>query len=147
MRILILSDSHQVPLDDLQISKYDAVIHCGDYGKSLPFLLENHIYFVKGNCDTFGKTSEILNLFGRVIFVTHGYLENVKFNLDSLVYRAYEVGASICLFGHTHQMLCFQEENVLFINPGAYPEGFAEITEDEIILHQGSKVKHISYRW
>ncbi len=146
MRLLVISDSHHTPLD-LDVSNYDAIFHCGDYGASESYLLKNNINFVKGNCDSKGDSSLLLYQFGKRIFVTHGHIENVKYGLDRLVYKALEKKADFCFFGHTHQVTCFQEENVFFINPGAYPESYVEITEDKILIYKKKTVHPISYRW
>lgn len=147
MKILVLSDSHHTLLDNLDFKKYDAVIHCGDYGNSLLSLEQNQVFFVRGNCDSFGEEYLFFELYGKKIFVTHGHRENVKYGLDRLIYRSIEKGANLTLFGHTHQQMCFQEEGILFLNPGSYPSSYIEINEEEVKLYQNGKVKSIQYRW
>lgn len=147
MKILLISDSHQASLTHLPFEKYDAILHCGDYGKSLPILKEHHVYYVQGNCDFQGEDALHLSLFGKEIYMTHGHHEQVKFDLNRLIYKAMEEKVSVCMFGHTHQLLCFKEENILFLNPGSYPNSYIEITEDTIILHQNKTEKRIHYRW
>ncbi|MDE5856407.1 MAG: YfcE family phosphodiesterase [Anaeroplasmataceae bacterium] len=147
MKILVLSDTHHISIHDLDFKKYDAIIHCGDYGNSLSDLTRNRAFFVKGNCDTFGEETLLLELFGKRIFVTHGYKENVKYGLDRLIYKSLENESNITFFGHTHEQICFVEEGILFLNPGSYPNGYIEITENEIKLYQNGKEKSILYRW
>ena len=147
MRILVLSDSHHASLENLDFKKYDAVIHCGDYGNSLSILKENHSFYVKGNCDLYGEEYLIIHLFGKKIFVTHGHRENVKYGLERLIYRSLEKNADLTLFGHTHEQVCFKEEGILFLNPGSYPNDYIEITEEELILYQNKSVKKVNYRW
>lgn len=147
MKILVLSDSHQFSLTDLEFEKYDAVIHCGDYGNSEEVLVSHHVLYVRGNCDGSGRHQIVENLFGRKIFVAHGYQENVKYGLDRLIYKALEKEVEVCFFGHTHQQMCFIEENILFLNPGSYPNSYIEITEEEIQFYEAEKIKVLKYRW
>ncbi|MDE6408235.1 MAG: YfcE family phosphodiesterase [Anaeroplasmataceae bacterium] len=147
MKILVLSDSHHSSIDNLDFYEYDAVIHCGDYGNSLSTLTKNNVFFVKGNCDAYGEDALFLRIFGKKIFVTHGHMENVKYGLDRLIYKSLENKVQITLFGHTHQQVCFVEEDILFLNPGSYPNGYIEITEDEIKLFCNREVKSVLYRW
>lgn len=147
MRILVLSDSHYASLEHLDFKKYDAVIHCGDYGNSFQTLTRNHVFFVKGNCDLYGDESLLFELFGKKIFVTHGNKENVKFDFNCLVYKSLEKGAELTFFGHTHQQTYFEEKGILFLNPGSYPTSYIEITEESLIFYQNGKRNSIVYRW
>lgn len=147
MKILVLSDSHSYSLNSIDTRKYDAIIHCGDYGKSLTFLKNTKAYYVKGNCDFEGEKDLSCFLFGKKIYITHGHYENVKYGVERLIYRALEQEAEICFFGHTHQQTLFFEENILFLNPGSFPTNYAVITDDKIELFTGKTKKEISYRW
>ena len=147
MKILVLSDSHHFSLANIDFGKYDAVIHCGDYGDSEEILLKQYALYVRGNCDSSGLQQRIENLFGRKIFITHGYQENVKYGLDRLIYKAMEKEVEVCFFGHTHHLICFIEENILFLNPGSFPNSYAEITEEEISLYEAGIIKVLKYRW
>ena len=135
MRILLISDSHQSKID-IDFSKYDAVIHCGDYGDSLEVLEKNNVHYVRGNCDSYGPKELLLDLFGRKIFITHGHYYDVKETYDRVMYRALELNASVCLFGHTHIPIWRPSEDLLTLNPGAYMDDFRiEITEDYIYYY------------
>ncbi|MDE6241584.1 MAG: metallophosphoesterase [Anaeroplasmataceae bacterium] len=147
MKILVLSDSHHTSLETLDFEKFDAVIHCGDYGNSLASFNHRNVFFVKGNCDIYGEDALLLELFGKKVYVTHGNQENVKYGLDRLIYRALEKEADVILFGHTHQQMCFIEEGILFLNPGSYPNGYIVILDEEIQLYQEGKIKSVLYRW
>ncbi|MDE7162051.1 MAG: metallophosphoesterase [Anaeroplasmataceae bacterium] len=146
MKILVLSDTHSNEIR-LDLKKYDFVIHCGDYGKSIDPHTQRDILFVKGNCDIYGPDLLELSIASKKVFVTHGYMENVKYGFDRLIYKALEKNCQICMFGHTHMQVCFLEEGILFLNPGSYPEGYIEIFDEEIVLHQKNTIKKISYRW
>ncbi len=57
-------------------------------------------------------------------FITHGHLYSVKFgSVDSLVYAAMEQGASLALFGHTHEPMNKQLGGVTILNPGTAGKG------------------------
>lgn len=146
MKILVLSDSHNHFLE-VNFSSYDFVIHCGDYGPSKKELIQNQVFFVRGNCDSFGPEILLKTLFSRKIMITHGSNENVKYTMNHLYFKALENHCSVCIFGHTHQQVCFEQEGILFINPGSYPDSYIEILDEKIILHQDSKIKIIHYRW
>ena len=41
MKILVISDSHHFSLASIPFEKYDAILHCGDYGNSLEIFKKN----------------------------------------------------------------------------------------------------------
>ena len=126
MRLLIMSDTH----GDAEVIKtvrdyypqVDAVVHCGD--SELPY---DHTYLqgverVRGNCDRKDDrfpNEKLFELGETTVFVTHGHLFNVKSSILSLMYRAREVGADICCFGHSHILGAEMIDDTLFINPGS----------------------------
>ncbi|GAF64135.1 hypothetical protein BTS2_1027 [Bacillus sp. TS-2] len=126
MKWLIMSDSHGwkeelSPVVQRHEQEVDYIIHCGDSE-----LYEDHpalekMMVVKGNCD-FGEdfNEEIVKeIKGVSLFVTHGHLNQVKMTMTNLTYRAEEVGAQVTCFGHTHIATSFQENGVIYINPGS----------------------------
>ncbi len=129
----------------MDFSSFDYVIHCGDYGNSK---LENGIV-VCGNCDIYGEKERMEMIAQRKVYVTHGDLYQVKYGYDRLCYRAMEVGADVCLFGHTHRSDCFYENGILFLNAGAYENGEYAIIEDKEITFycRDKKVKKIQFEW
>lgn len=148
MKILLISDSHDT-LVDFDFSLYDMVIHCGDYGLSREILEKNNVVFVKGNCDSFGPKELVLDIYGRKVFITHGHHYGVKEGYDRIMYRAQELGCSVCLFGHTHVPIYRPEENLLALNPGALMDEFRiEITEDYIYYYFGERnYKKFEFKW
>ena len=127
-----------------------AIIHLGDHRSDAICLQESGlpVYAVPGNCDTdlansgqpqqslsILKTSdpavgEIINrphalieIAGVKILITHGHRYNVKSSYMSLCYKAREMGADACLFGHTHIPCEFDYENIKFLNPGSVKYG------------------------
>lgn len=148
MKILLISDSHDT-LVDFDFSLYDMVIHCGDYGLSREILEKNNVVFVKGNCDSFGPKELVLDIYGRKVFITHGHHYGVKEGYDRIMYRAQELGCSVCLFGHTHVPIYRPEENLLALNPGALMDEFRiEITDDYIYYYFGERnYKKFEFKW
>lgn len=148
MRILLISDSHNKLVDE-DFSQFDCVIHCGDYGKSLPILEENKVHYVIGNCDDYGPKELLLDLFGRKVFITHGHYYDVKEGYDRVMFRALELGASVCLFGHTHIPIWKPSEDLLTMNPGAYMDDFRIIIEDDYIYYyfMEKNYKKFEFKW
>lgn len=145
MKILVLSDSHNKKIG-LDFKSYDCVIHCGDYGQSN---FENSIFYVRGNCDFRGIKERVERIFGKKVLITHGDLYQVKYGLDKIVYRALELQCDVCFFGHTHCADVFVESKILFLNPGAYKDGYyACIDENKISLYKdGACYKILEYKW
>ena len=132
MKILVMSDSHS-SLSFMRLAmsavKPDAVIHLGDHYDDATALAEEnaHIRFyqVPGNCDGFRMFSwqpEVIScsVGGVKMFMTHGHKQGVKSGLYRLLLDARKSGAQIVLFGHTHEAVCYQEEDGLWVfNPGS----------------------------
>lgn len=148
MRILLISDSHNKLVDE-DFSQFDCVIHCGDYGKSLSVLEENKVHYVIGNCDDYGPKEILLDLFGRKVFITHGHYYDVKEGYDRVMYRALELGASVCHFGHTHIPIWKPSLDLLTMNPGAYMDDFRIIIEDDYIYYyfMEKNYKKFEFKW
>lgn len=127
MRIAVISDTHG---DGIALNRalelvgaVDVVLHLGDHGADLS-ALENAVpemYAVRGNSDPVKNLPEelLLSFCGHAIFLCHGHRYSVKQGLSRLYYRGLEMGADIVLFGHTHQALYHQEEDLLILNPGS----------------------------
>ena len=149
MKILLISDSHDVLVDE-DFKSYDLVLHCGDYGISKKVLDSNkNIKYVKGNCDYSGDLEYVLDINGRKVFMTHGHKYGVKMSYDRIKYRALELGCSILIFGHTHIPIYQNEEDLLSLNPGAYMDGFRIIIEDDYIYYylDERNYKKFEFKW
>jgi len=131
MKILVLSDSHcalSVMRHAISVLRPDTIIHLGDhYDDGETIAQENphlRVHQVAGNCDRFRclpGTPELLcyEIGGVRIFMAHGHNHGVKSSPYRLIRNARELGAKIALFGHTHQPVCFQEEDGIWVlNPG-----------------------------
>lgn len=147
MKILVLSDSHFSDLSKIKKEDYDLIIHAGDYGLSKKQLENLEAKYVKGNCDFSGNKHLLFYFNNKKFFVTHGDLEGVKTNDLKLFYQALEYKTNICVFGHTHKQTVFEKENILFINPGNYPNNFIVITDEGLELHKKDTVEFINRKW
>ena len=152
MKVLIFSDSHRSfnPMMKAVETEGDAdrLIHAGDVHSDVEDLLIMYphmpIAFVKGNNDPFlhdVPTDRFFTLDGVKIFLTHGHNYGVKYSLSKLYQKANELGADICIFGHTHSAHNEKIGNIIMFNPGAAHKsyGILEITAGEPRL----KVKEI----
>ncbi len=109
--------------------KPQAVIHLGDYFADGEAMAEENpgisFYQVPGNCDLhrmFIPVPEICSekVCGVQLYITHGHRHNVKLTLSRLLADARAGKAQAVLFGHTHEALCQQEQDGLWVlNPGA----------------------------
>ena len=98
MRILILSDNHSRSIE-LNLSKYDYVIHCGDYGSSYDYVKnDSKVLIVRGNCDFEGNKEIFTNIKDRNVLVVHGDLYNVKSHYNTLIYKALSMNANMVFF-------------------------------------------------
>lgn len=129
MKIIVMSDSHgNFHVLDKIFTEYhaDYYLHLGDGERELDRIAVNYpnkqIIHVKGNCD-FASFSESEIVFAPTdkcaVFATHGHKYNVKYSLEMLKDKARSVGASIALYGHTHERFCSYEDGLYIMNPGS----------------------------
>ncbi|TMW71627.1 metallophosphoesterase family protein [Alteribacter natronophilus] len=149
MKAMIISDSHGWrdelrTVIDRHREEVDLVVHCGDseLDGAAPEL--EGVRTVKGNCDFGGDfPEERVDEAGGVRFFTgHGHLLNVKMSSLQLKYKGQENEADIVCYGHSHVPETFEEEGLVFINPGSIrlPRGpvdfgtyaLAEVSEAEV---------------
>lgn len=128
MKVVVISDTHGNNKDIIDaissIDKPDLLIHLGDYvkdGERISEVFAIPIFIVKGNCDFDFKynSSELIELGGKKLFLTHGHNYDVKFTLDKLYYKALEMGADLALFGHTHKPVNIEYGDITIMNPGS----------------------------
>lgn len=130
MKILVISDTHgnlsKVYKVINSISNIiDGVIHCGDIVEDADSLRIKYpnlkIYNVRGNCD-YGSSvpnEDVFVLGGKKFFVTHGDLYGVNWGIDRLCYKGAEIGADVCLYGHTHIPYIDNYNGIVILNPGS----------------------------
>lgn len=132
MKILVLSDSHSA----LSFMHYcvrrlrpDAVFHLGDHYDDGEALRESfpglRVYQVPGNCDRYRCPPDLpevlrVTLDGVRFLLTHGHRHHVKVSPYALIAEAQKAGVQVVLYGHTHEAVCFQESDGLWVlNPGS----------------------------
>ena len=137
-RLGVVSDSHggRGALELLYplLKGVDAVAHLGDGMGDARRIRERTglpIFAVSGNCDlTQDYPAERTEVFSGVrTLLTHGNHQKVKHSLLRLTLRAEEAGASLALFGHTHEPLAEWSPGILLVNPGALMNGRYAVIE------------------
>ena len=132
MKILVLSDSHQIMkymVEAVELEHPDYVIHLGDCVGDAQDLQKHYpmlpIAFVRGNCDFFDLEEEtkLTEYDGVRILITHGHKYGVKSGLLRYLLAAKENQVDIALFGHTHCAYCENESGIWMVNPGSCGAG------------------------
>ncbi len=131
-KILVVSDSHQdnailqTLVDEYQ-DKVDLMIHTGDSELEENDPLVQKFALVTGNMDygTNFPVSVELTAGPDKIFVTHGHLANVNFELNTIMLQGKQADADMIFYGHTHQLYVTVEDGILLLNPGSisFPRG------------------------
>lgn len=129
MKILVLSDTHgdltrvYAVLKKIR-SEIDGIIHLGDVVPDMQqIIIDNPAlkhWHIRGNCDSaMVPSEEIIEIEDKKIFITHGHIYNVNSSYTTIYYKALQVGAAACLFGHTHIPLLDRGEDLILLNPGS----------------------------
>lgn len=132
MRVLVLSDSHGdrwrllKAIDAQPEAKY--IIHLGDGAQDMEGLenLPGKITLqVRGNGDFDPDIPYSLHgkIAGVSYFACHGHMEFVKYGDQTLWEKARDFGASLVLYGHTHQAVTEYRDGVWLMNPGSVHQG------------------------
>lgn len=128
MRIGVISDSHgdiySVKRALKHMGNVDMIVHLGDYCKDAEYVskeMGRNIIYVKGNCDYSANVEcdKIINVENKRFLITHGHSYNVKSNYTSLRFKALQEEVDAVLFGHTHFAEVFENDNIIFVNPGS----------------------------
>lgn len=126
MKALVLSDTHGTTEEVAEAcarhrEEVDAIFHCGDseLPSSSPVLEE--MYVVLGNCDLKNAFPEeiVEEVEGVRIYMTHGHNYNVKMSYVPITYRGEEKEAHLVFFGHSHVPVAFQQNGIVYVNPGS----------------------------
>ena len=145
LTLLVISDTHrniQNAISLVNKFKPDYLLHLGDVCEDCERLSDIFpgviILSVIGNND-FSlaypqyPAERVFTLGGKKFFMCHGHKYRVKLSPMSLVMRARELGADIVLFGHTHEKLLEQTDEMLIMNPGSVRSyGIIELNDGEI---------------
>ena len=125
MRLLVVSDSHgdsyALYRAIQQQPAAQVVIHLGDGENDMEQAMglcgEKRVICVRGNCD-WGSMLPALSLeriAGKLLYLTHGYAENVKYGDGQLRQQARACKADIALYGHTHRAVTDFEDGLYLI--------------------------------
>ena len=131
MQIIAVSDTHgDISAVRAAVSKHcaDMLIHAGDVERDVDKLRYEfpklEIEAVRGNnefgmCDS--PLDRVITVCGKKIFITHGHKYGVKSGLMRVSLRAAELGADICIFGHTHRkhVEYLKDMDIWLVNPGS----------------------------
>jgi hypothetical protein len=148
MRILVLSDSHRrvgnlFEIIEKHMDSTDLFLFLGDIDDDFDevLLLYPNIKYqrVVGNNDWSSPHSlegeVIVN--GKKIFFCHGHKYHVKFGYGEIIKHCKNIGADICLFGHTHVQYKDYDDGLYIMNPGAVASGeygIIDIVDNGIML-------------
>lgn len=132
MKILVVSDSHGEKKNIEKMykkEKPEMVIFAGDGAEDFEELSychpESTFVGVKGNMDFDYNMSirETIEIYGKTIFITHGHMYDAKRSYSHLLAEGDKIGASIVIFGHTHEQLCESFNGIRLFNPGSVKDG------------------------
>lgn len=126
MKVLVVSDSHGdrailVELIERYKDKVDQLFHCGDSELDPTDPIWKSMLTVKGNMDFNAdyELTQLIDVKGERIFMTHGHHHDVNYSMQNLVYAAEEQNAQFAFFGHTHQAGVEKINTILVLNPGS----------------------------
>ena len=134
--LIVMSDSHgdKTVVEEIKThyqGTVDAIFHNGDSELPSDDSVWQGIHVVKGNCDYDSGYADdnVVKLSGLTVAQTHGHLYHINFMWDRLIYFAQQAQADICLYGHLHRAAAWQEEGIVFINPGSVLQPRGDINE------------------
>lgn len=123
--VLVVSDSHgnKENLKTLiETGNYDYVFFLGDLISDVSEVKHNNLIKVRGNWDVnfTVKGTEVLQIEGVKIMLTHGHAFGVKTGIDKLISKAKKLNVKLVCYGHTHVANFVEVDGIGFLNPGAY---------------------------
>lgn len=136
MKAVLLSDSHGRVGNLITAAENeknaDMVLFMGDMHSDAEELMLAYpkmlVAEVIGNNDFFVKSvpeDRFFEFGGKKIFMTHGHKYKVKLSQELLLSKAKELGADICVFGHTHSSMLDVRDGITLINPGSAQRSYA----------------------
>lgn len=118
----------------------DGIIHLGDGSTDMRPVFAEYLekcYILRGNCDiAYGEGECIIEEEGVRMLCCHGHKYGVKSGLDTLAYRAKELGCDVALYGHTHRAAIDTVGGVLCVNPGSLGD-YSAASYCYLVLHRG----------
>ncbi len=129
MRIVVVSDTHGKEYLIRSIleaqREASALIFLGDGIRGAENVMAEFpnvkFFAVRGNCDPAlsGGEFDIIKLFGKQFFITHGHTLGVKASCQHLIATAKNLGVDAALYGHTHIPAAQYLDGLYLINPGS----------------------------
>ena len=121
MRIGIISDTHGLLRKEVEnkLKDCDLIVHCGDIGKQevIDKLSElGKVELIKGNVDkdidiSLAPKDKIIEVMNKRIYLIH--------NIAELDIDLHKENIDIVMYGHSHKAKIYDEEGILYINPGS----------------------------
>ncbi len=144
----MVSDSHRATrylykIVEKHMDTADLFIFLGDIDSdfdSVLMLYPNIRYErVAGNNDfsSVYPYEKLLELEGKKVFICHGHTKHVKFGYGEIENFCKNIGADLCLFGHTHVAYNNYDDGLYILNPGAVCSGeyaMVDIEKSGIVL-------------
>lgn len=131
-KILVVSDTHGnntnlrkvISLFGERGKELSRLIHLGDSQgalESIESLVDCPVDAVRGNCDMSSEMpiANLIMIGNEKVFITHGHRYACKSGIGLMAEMARENGASMVLFGHTHEPMSEQYMGVRVLNPGS----------------------------
>ena len=154
MKLLVLSDSHgnvyNLRTVLLKHPEADKIVFLGDGENDFNDLSSEingrSVTMVCGNCD-FGSllnTAELLKIKDKTVYITHGHRQHVKYGIDTLIEEGKYCGASLILFGHTHEQYSDFIDGMYILNPGSinnYQYALVDIENNGILISKMDMLK------
>ena len=166
MRIIAVSDTHgsrdllrDAVMQATGIGRVDVFVHCGDGVRdveAVEAILHDanpdvRICAVYGNCDVCALTyprTELFELGGVRMMVTHGDKQKVKNDRRALLDEARSLGAQVAFFGHTHKPLLEPAAGVMLINPGQLTHPLrGNFAYAQVLVERDGRYKADLIRW
>lgn len=148
MRIVVISDSHRAvrylyKIVEKHMDTADLFVFLGDIDSDFDnvLMLYPNINYqrVAGNNDwsSVYPYEKLLDLNGKKVFICHGHTQRVKYGYEQIVTTSRNLGADLCLFGHTHIQYSNYDNGLYVLNPGAVCSGeyaMVDIEKSGIVL-------------
>lgn len=153
MKILAISDVHgcfERLYKIIKMENPEIILFSGDGYEDVTDMQyafpEIKFVCARGNCDynSSFNDEEIIEIFDKKFFITHGHIYGVKRNYFQIEMRAKELDANVVVFGHTHSPYLKNKEQTIYFNPGAVlcgSYGVITINEDKNIKLIHKEVK------
>jgi putative phosphoesterase len=129
LKLFVISDTHGKVDNALEIidrfNDIDLIIHLGDMSKDaikISAHTEKTVLSVRGNNEVFScPTPEyhVLKTDHGDILLTHGHRDQVRTDLQRLLYRAEELECIAVFYGHTHIPMYSEIDGIYVLNPGS----------------------------